>query len=110
MKKPKTFQIREENPDPNFTLGKRLNTTAATEDSHAKVNSLSISVILSKDGKDLLNAKITLLPGTDSWVQNHESIFYYRANTVIDDKIIPSIIYHYSTRKKDVSFVTLLEF
>ncbi|MEI6425958.1 MAG: hypothetical protein WCO66_01255 [Candidatus Absconditabacteria bacterium] len=107
---PTTFQMREKDGDPRFPLGIVLATTFPDPDNTTKVSSLSISVILSKHGKDKHEGKITILQGRDSWIKGSETIVYYKANTLINDKVIPSIIYVHSKPDNEECFVTLLTF
>jgi hypothetical protein len=108
MDTPQTFQIIEQNPDPNSPLGIRLALTTPDPDNTTKINSFSIPVVLSKDGKDSYEGKITILEGSDSWIRATESIIYYKVNTVINDKAIPSVVYHHSIGDEEACFVTLL--
>lgn len=111
MKTPKTFQISEQNGDPRFPLGIVLASTIPDPDNNTKVNSFSINVLLnSSEGITLHKGKITILEGTDNWIKEEESIIYYKANTLIEDKVIPSVVYHYSKGDANAYYVTLLEF
>ena len=111
MKKPQTFQIKEKDPDPNFTLKNRLDDPWFTKGNFEKVNSLSIPIILLEDGKPFKEAMITLLEGRGYWISEEESISYYQANTILEDKRISSIVCHHSREtEEDGYFVTLLEF
>ncbi len=107
---PETFEIRQKDGDPRFPLGIVFATTFPDSDNTTKVSSLSISVILSKHGKDKHEGKLTILEGTSSWIREIESIIYYKANTLINDKVIPSIVYVHSKPNKEECFVTLLSF
>ena len=109
MNGPVTFRIEQENEDPMFPLGIRLEGTIRSTDKNVNKNSFSIDVLLfTKTGKQVHKGKVTLLEGTDQWIDGDTSIKYYMANTMIENKIIRSLIYHYKSPKKESFWLTLL--